>query len=81
MKFLILLIFSFSIHANALIFGPTQIIGKVRSFDEKNVLVDSKEVLFTVPRDLIPHKDIKPGQELKLNLSDEQMLTVKSEKK
>lgn len=81
MKKLILLVtVCFSISSFALIAGPTIVEGKVKSFDNKIVVVESSEASFEVPRDFVAQKNFKPGEKIEILLSLEQSEKVKIQK-
>jgi predicted RNA-binding protein (virulence factor B family) len=67
--------------ALALVAGPHKIMGKVRSFDEKTVTLDSEKFEYVVPKELTDAKKLKIGNEIEVLLSEDQISKVKITKK
>ncbi|MES2767966.1 MAG: hypothetical protein V4596_02380 [Bdellovibrionota bacterium] len=79
-QFFIVSILLISLNAFGLIVGPTTIEGKVKSFDEKNVIVITEENSISIPREFVPTENIKANQKIEVNLTEEQFNKVKIEK-
>lgn len=63
-----------------MIVGPTTIEGKVKSFDEKTVVVTTDDSLISIPKEFVPAEIIKANQKIEVNLTEEQFNKVKIEK-
>lgn len=79
-KLIFLATVCFSIHSFALIAGPTKVEGKIKSFDNKIVVVEASEASFEVPRDFVAQKNLKAGEKIEILLSLEQSEKVKVQK-
>ena len=83
---LLILVFAFTVmtHTNsafALIAGPAKVIGTVKSFDEKYVLVENEESKYKIPKDYVAGKNLRAGNKIEITLSQEQVDKIKIEKK
>ena len=66
----------FSLSASALVVGPIQIVGFVKSFDRKSVIIHNGAVTLKVPRAFVSKDDLKQGKFIKVLLRKQQMLKV-----
>lgn len=67
--------------AFALVAGPAKIVGAIKSFDTKVVIVENEDHRYEVPKDFVAEKNLKVGNEIEITLSQEQTDKVKIEKK
>lgn len=65
----------------ALVAGPATVVGTIKSFDEKSVLVENDESKYEIPKDFVAEKNLKAGNKIKITLSQEQVDKLKIEKK
>ena len=71
MKFISLIIFLWLSNSHALETGPYRIVGKVQSFDDRIVVVDSGVSLIEIPRTLVFEKQLKKEQVINVMLTPE----------
>lgn len=67
-----------SVTSFALMAGPAEITGRVKSFTDKVVTVENEEATLVIPREHVGVKSLKSGEIVRLALSLEQAATVKS---
>jgi hypothetical protein len=67
--------------AAALVAGPARVIGTLKSFDTKKVVIESEEYRYEVPAEFVDTKNLKSGSKVEILLSLEQSDKVKAEKK
>ena len=67
--------------AFALVAGPAKVVGTVKSFDDKAVIVENEESKYEIPKDFVAEKNLKAGNKIEITLSQEQVDKVKIEKK
>lgn len=67
--------------AFALVAGPAKVVGTIKSFDDKSVLVENEESKYEIPKDFVAEKNLKAGNKIEITLSQEQVDKVKIEKK
>lgn len=79
----VILIFSLFISASAfaLVAGPSNIQGTVKSFDTKTVVVETEDSHYEIPRNLVGQKTLKAGEKIEVLLSIDQTKQVKVVKK
>lgn len=67
--------------AFALVAGPAKVVGVVKSFDDKSVLVENDEIKYEIPKSFVAEKNLKAGNKIEITLSQEQADKIKIEKK
>jgi hypothetical protein len=67
--------------AFALVAGPAKVVGTVKSFDDKAVIVENEESNFEIPKAFVAEKNLKSGNKIEITLSQEQVDKVKVEKR
>lgn len=65
----------------ALVAGPVEITGTVKSFDENLIKIENNDTSFEVPREFVPEKNLKVESKIEFLLSLEQIEKVKIQKK
>lgn len=53
------------------------LVGTVKSLDEKNIKISSGNTVYTVPRKLSLLSEIKPGQNISIDLTKDQFVSLK----
>ena len=78
---LILLAVLFPVLAGALVAGPVKLSGKVLSFDDSQLTLESKDEKIEIPKEFVAEKKLKVGQQMDVLVSVDQFSKVKVIKK
>lgn len=83
MRSMVCFIFSLLVSgaAFALVAGPSNIQGTVKSFDTKTVVVETEDSQYEIPRNLVGQKTLKAGEKIEVLLSIDQTNQIKVVKK
>lgn len=65
----------------ALVAGPVQLTGTIKSFDEKKITIDGQDHVYEVPRDFVDEKQLKSNRKIDVLFSQDQVDKIRIRKK